>query len=370
MTSIELSGKGTATWNESVAALRSASSAGEASAALNALGAALANPSLDNASCRSEMLGAAAAARRNTWWTSALDDHSRTTAEKFTCASATELESGDRAADEMVSGDGAGARSGDTWSVRDLCGRICDAFRDPVCFIAVWCVVFFGALWRGKDINGHHVTRANIYRRLADLTHLLSFFVLLIKLLRQRSAAGVSIKTQEALLLVFLARYSDLFQHFVSLYNSIMKLTYIGLTGLSVGLIKFVEPWKGTYQPQNDTVPRLALVVVPAVLALCFHDRWSVLEIGWSFSIYLEAVAAIPQLLLTQRSGEVEKFMLSYLFLRGVYRALYIANWITRKQTEYMYHIHLNAFISAIVQTAPFVIFFLRIPKVKSFRRE
>ena len=104
MTSIELSGKGTATWNESVAALRSASSAGEASTALTALNAALANPSLDNPSCRSEMLDAAAAARRNAWWTSALDDQSRTTAEKFTCASAAELESGGHAADEMVSG--------------------------------------------------------------------------------------------------------------------------------------------------------------------------------------------------------------------------------------------------------------------------
>ena len=71
-----------------------------------------------------------------------------------------------------------------------------------------------------------------------------------------------------------------------------------------------------------------------------------------------------------QRSGEVEKFMLSYLFLRGVYRALYIANWITRSQQEYMYHIHTNAFVAAVAQTVPFVYFFIRIPKVKSFRSE
>jgi len=203
----------------------------------------------------------------------------------------------------------------------------------------------------------------------ADLTHLLSFFVLLIKLLRQKTSAGVSVKTQEMLLLVFLSRYVDLFFHFVSMYNSIMKATYIGLTAMSVLLIKAVEPWKGTYSAKHDSVPHwLALVLPCAVLALLVHDRWSAMELAWAFSIYLEAVAAIPQLLLAKKSGEVEKFMLSYLFLRGVYRMLYIANWVQRSHTEFMYKIHVNAFVAAVVQTAPFVYFFIRIPKVKTFK--
>ena len=99
MAGIELSGGGNATWNESISALRSASSASDALAAFDALGAALANPSLDNPSCRSEMLSAAAVAKRNTWWTAALDEKSRVTTHKFKCGDEADLEGG-RAADQ------------------------------------------------------------------------------------------------------------------------------------------------------------------------------------------------------------------------------------------------------------------------------
>ena len=362
---VELTSKA-ATWNESIVALHGATDSRSAEQALTALETALANPSLDNASCRAELAEATASAQRKEWWTAALESQASSTAAIFQSPIEADLESGP----SRGGGGGGGGGEVETRDAKDICGRICQAFRDPICFIAVWLVVFFGFLWRGRDINGHHVTRANIYRRVADLTHLLSFFVLLIKLLRQRTSAGVSIKTQEMLLLVFLSRYLDLFQHYVSLYNSIMKGTYIGLTAFTVLLVKKVEPWKSTYSAKNDTAPHYAFILGAAVLALLVHDRFTVMEVAWAFSIYLEAVAAIPQLLLLQKSGEVEKFMLSYLFLRGVYRALYIANWLTRQHQEFMYKIHVNAFIAAAVQTAPFVFFFIRIPKVKTFRRE
>ena len=39
--------------------------------------------------------------------------------------------------------------------------------------------------------------------------------------------AGISRKTQELYLLVFVLRYLDLFTNFFSLYNTVMKVVYI-----------------------------------------------------------------------------------------------------------------------------------------------
>lgn len=67
-----------------------------------------------------------------------------------------------------------------------------------------------------------------------------------------------------------------------------------------------------------------------ALLGLIFKYEWSVSEILWSFSIWLESVAILPQLFMLQRTGEAETITTHYLAALGAYRALYIPNWIYR----------------------------------------
>jgi ER lumen protein retaining receptor len=55
-----------------------------------------------------------------------------------------------------------------------------------------------------------------------------------------------------------------------------------------------------------------------------------VTEILWSFSIFLESVAILPQLFMLSRTGEAETITTHYLFALGAYRALYIPNWVYR----------------------------------------
>lgn len=50
----------------------------------------------------------------------------------------------------------------------------------------------------------------------------------------------------------------------------------------------------------------------------------------WALSIYLEAVAILPQLFMLQRTGEAEAITTHYLAALGAYRGLYIPNWIYR----------------------------------------
>ncbi|KAJ7927142.1 ER lumen protein retaining receptor-domain-containing protein, partial [Mycena leptocephala] len=53
-------------------------------------------------------------------------------------------------------------------------------------------------------------------------------------------------------------------------------------------------------------------------------------EILWSFSIFLESVAILPQLFMLQRTGEAETINTHYLAALGAYGALYILNWMYR----------------------------------------
>ena len=64
----------------------------------------------------------------------------------------------------------------------------------------------------------------NIFRLVADISHLFAILILLLKIWKSRSCAGISLKSQLLFALVFTTRYLDLFTVYVSLYNSIMKV--------------------------------------------------------------------------------------------------------------------------------------------------
>ncbi|KAL0456730.1 UNVERIFIED_CONTAM: ER lumen protein-retaining receptor [Sesamum latifolium] len=68
----------------------------------------------------------------------------------------------------------------------------------------------------------------NIFRFAGDMTHLASVLVLLLKIHTIKSCAGISLKTQELYALVFATRYLDLFTDYISLYNTLMKLIFLG----------------------------------------------------------------------------------------------------------------------------------------------
>merc|ERR1719253_1298170 len=93
----------------------------------------------------------------------------------------------------------------------------------------------------------------NIFRLAGDLSHVISILILILRLRVSRSAIGVSVKTQELFLLVFVTRYLDLFTTYYSLYNSCMKILYIFTTGAIIYMIRFQEPIRSTYDKAQDT---------------------------------------------------------------------------------------------------------------------
>ena len=144
----------------------------------------------------------------------------------------------------------------------------------------------------------------NIFRWIGDMSHLLSFLVLIFKMHSSRSCAGISLKTQELYALVFITRYLDLFWNWLSYYNVIMKIIFIISSIAIVYTIRFGVPHKDTYNAEDDTFPYLYLIVPAAVLGVAINqDYGSPFEMIWAFSIYLEAVAILPQLFMLQKQG-------------------------------------------------------------------
>ncbi|XP_051128825.1 ER lumen protein-retaining receptor A isoform X4 [Andrographis paniculata] len=197
----------------------------------------------------------------------------------------------------------------------------------------------------------------NIFRFSGDMTHLISILVLLLKIYATKSCSGVSLKTQELYAIVFVARYLDLFTDFISVYNSVMKVIFIGSTLAIVYCMRFDPVMRRSYDRDLDTFRHYYLLLGCFLLALVVHEKFSVQEIFWAFSIYLEAVAILPQLVLLQRSGNVDNLTGQYVFFLGAYRALYILNWIYRYFTEEHFSRWI-ACVSGLVQTALYADFF------------
>ncbi|PIK60470.1 putative ER lumen protein-retaining receptor 2, partial [Apostichopus japonicus] len=165
---------------------------------------------------------------------------------------------------------------------------------------------------------------------------------------------GISGKSQVLFALVFTTRYVDLFISFISVYNSVMKVVYILCAYITVYLI-YIR-FKATYDSNHDTFRMEFLVVPVGGLAFLVNHDFTPLEILWTFSIYLESIAILPQLFMISKTGEAETITSHYLFALGAYRALYLVNWVYRFYFEGFFD--LIAIVAGVVQTILYCDFF------------
>ncbi|XP_046584831.1 ER lumen protein-retaining receptor 2 isoform X1 [Haliotis rubra] len=194
----------------------------------------------------------------------------------------------------------------------------------------------------------------NIFRLCGDMSHLLAIILLLLKMWKTRSCAGISGKSQILFALVFTSRYLDLFTSFISIYNTAMKIFFLSSSFFTVYLM-FMK-FRATYDSNHDTFRMEFLVVPVGGLAFLVNHEFSPLEILWTFSIYLESVAILPQLFMVSKTGEAETITSHYLFALGSYRALYIFNWLYRYYFEGFFD--LIAVVAGCVQTILYCDFF------------
>lgn len=179
----------------------------------------------------------------------------------------------------------------------------------------------------------------------------------MLKIQATKSCAGVSLKTQELYAVVFATRYLDLFFSFISIYNTLMKSFFICSSCCIIWYMRYHRVVSQTYDKEQDTFRVTFLIIPSSLLALVVNHEMSLVEVLWTFSIYLEAVAIFPQLVLLQRTKNIDTLTGNYVFLLGSYRALYILNWAYRYVTEPGYAQWI-VWISGLVQTLLYCDFF------------
>lgn len=159
----------------------------------------------------------------------------------------------------------------------------------------------------------------------------LGFGLLLLQVIRGRGTTSISLRTLAMYIILLCFRL-----YAVCLHESYIPVDRSGdylyqmIEATSLVLViatfyKMLTIFEDDY-PREDKFNILGLIVVCGIAALCVHpnlneDFWA--DTSWTFSIYLEAVAMVPQLfLLTKLGGEVES-------LQGHYMACTFAGRLT-----------------------------------------
>ncbi|PKA45888.1 ER lumen protein retaining receptor [Apostasia shenzhenica] len=162
----------------------------------------------------------------------------------------------------------------------------------------------------------------------AEAVHAVGISVLIYKLTKEKTCAGLSLKSQE-LTAIFLA--VRLYCSFVMEFDihTVLDSATLVTTLWVIYMIRF--KLKSSYMEDKDNFAVYYVVVPCVVLALAVHPTTShniVNRIFWAFCVYLEAVSVLPQLRLMQNTKIVEPFTSHYVFALGISRFLSCAHWV------------------------------------------
>lgn len=162
----------------------------------------------------------------------------------------------------------------------------------------------------------------------AEAVHSIGIAVLIFKLMKEKTCAGISLKSQELTALFLAVR---LYCSFVMEYDihTILDLATLAATMWVIYMIRF--KLKSSYMVDKDNFAIYYVVGPCAALALFIHPSTShnfVNRILWAFCVYLEAVSVLPQLRVMQNTKIVEPFTAHYVFALGVARFLSCAHWV------------------------------------------
>lgn len=94
---------------------------------------------------------------------------------------------------------------------------------------------------------------------------------------------------------------------------------------------------QSTYEKRHDTFKNPAILVLSAVLAAVSMPRKGLVWFFWSFSLWVEALAIIPQLILVMgrsKSKMLEVMNREYIFFMSIYRLFYLINWVYKMVTD------------------------------------
>lgn len=184
------------------------------------------------------------------------------------------------------------------------------------------------------------------------MARMFGFGILNLKTFKSQRATGVSTKTLQLYTLVFFFRLTSIIRHEGYLpYDKSGDWLYHFIEGMSLlftvgALYACMVPYKHTYQADLDrfgefNVPpgygAVYLAVPILLLAIFVHPNLNadfISDTAWTYAMYLESAALIPQLFMFQKqaSGVVELLTAHFVAALGFGRIMEFFFWI------YSYH--------------------------------
>merc|ERR1712071_207111 len=184
------------------------------------------------------------------------------------------------------------------------------------------------------------------------MSRMFGFGILIVKMFTSKRASGVSAKTLQLYCIVFVRRLSSIIRHEGYLpYDKSGDWLYhvvefLSLLFSSAALWACLSKYKQTYQADLDkfgelNVPKgygalwlgVPVLIVSCIFPPSLNNDWFS-DVAWTYSMYLESVALIPQLYMfqKQKNGVVELLTAHFVAALGFGRMLELAFWI------YSYH--------------------------------
>ena len=106
-----------------------------------------------------------------------------------------------------------------------------------------------------------------------------------------------------------------------------MKILFIAITAYTMYLMRYKKPFCLSYDRDSDAFPHYYVYLAALFMAVIIHKSLNPLDFTWSFSIWLEAFAILPQLYMINKLKDVENITAHYILFLGLYRIFYIFHW-------------------------------------------
>ena len=90
---------------------------------------------------------------------------------------------------------------------------------------------------------------------------------------------------------------------------------------------QFKKPYCLSLDRESDALPHYYLYGGALLAAIIIHKSLNPMDFLWSFSIWLEALAILPQLYMINKLRDIENITAHYVLFLGLYRGFYIFHW-------------------------------------------
>jgi len=215
--------------------------------------------------------------------------------------------------------------------------------------VLIWAGFFSVSLFVYSMLSGGDFSFLMTY---GAMSRMFGFGILNVKTFKSQRASGISAKSLQLYLVVFVCRLTSIIRHEGYLpYDKSGDWLYhfieiMALIFTCAALWGTMVPFKATYEAESDkfgemNVPKgygaVYLAIPIMIVAICFHPNLNsdfLSDFAWTYAMYLESVAVIPQLYMFQKqaNGVVELLTAHFVAALGFGRVMEFVFWI------YSYH--------------------------------